>query len=102
MDTSYINPAIFQNFLNFSLFMGWYQRFLGLFPPSTQWLVSAIVLFSIIAAFFVLIRTHWLFLILLIILLPVIYPVLQAFFAGIFDFVMFLWHSVIAGMPKTT
>jgi hypothetical protein len=86
---------------NFAIFTNWYNLFLGLFPAQTHWLVSLIVLISIAAAFYVLIRTHWLFIIVLIILFPVIYPILQNFFWGIWQFVVFLWTSISTGIPKS-
>ncbi len=86
--------------LNFELFNRLYAQFLGLFPVSTQWLVSAIVLISIVAAFFVLIKSNWLFILVLIILLPATVPVLKEFFGGIYEFALQLLAAVQAGMPK--
>lgn len=101
MNTDVLNPSVFTNFLSMDLFMNGYQKFLGLFPSSVHWLVSLIVLISIIAAFVALIQTHWIFIVLAIILLPVIYPVLQSFFGGIWEFVSLLWTQVQNGIPKT-
>lgn len=100
MQTPNLNLLDFQNFVNLTFFTNLYSQFLNLFPAPTQWLVSVIVLISILAAFFVLIRTHWLFLILLILLLPFIYPVLLSFFGGIWQFVLFLWGTISNGIPK--
>lgn len=101
MNTDFIDPGIFMRFINMTLFTDLYNRFLGLFPPATHWLVSAIVLVSIIAAFFVLIKTDWLWLLLLIVLIPVIFPILRSFFFGIYEFVLYLWRIVLSGVPRT-
>jgi hypothetical protein len=100
MATSYLDPNWFTNFLNLNVFTGWYQGFLSLFPPALWWLVSAIVLISIIGAFFVLIRTHWLFLLILIIILPFLIPVFHNFFGEIYNFVLYLWNIIVSGAPK--
>lgn len=94
-----LDPNVFTNFLNLSFFTELYGKFLTLFPAPTQWLVSVIVLISIIAAFFVLVRTHWIFLIILIFLLPFIFPIVQSFFAGIYGFVLYLWGTISTGVP---
>ena len=87
--------------LNFDLFYTLYDRFLALFPESTQWLVSAIVLISIVAMFFVLIKSNWVFIEVLIFLFPMTVPVLREFFSGIYQFVIQLLDVVRAGMPRT-
>lgn len=96
-----LDPNTFVKLLNVNVFIDIYNQFLGLFPASTHWLVSLIILISIVAALFILISTNWLFLILAVILLPVIYPVLKNFFTEIYSFILYLWHIVGAGLPKT-
>jgi type IV secretory pathway TrbL component len=95
-----INPNAFLNFLNAGVFIDYYNKFLSLFPAQTHWLVSAIILASLIVAFFVLISSNWLFILVLIILLPVLYPVLKNFFGEIFIFLQYLWNVVSTGVPK--
>lgn len=96
-----LDPNAFVNFLNAGVFIDYYNKFLGLFPPSTHWLVSAILLASLAVAFFLLISSNWLFLIVLIILLPALYPILKNFFGEMYTFILYLWHAVSSGFPKT-
>ncbi len=77
-----------------------YEKFLSIFPTQLHWIVSLIVLVSLVMAFFVLIRFHWMFLLLLVILLPLAFPVLRSLFAGFYDFFAYLVHQVAVGMPK--
>lgn len=95
------DPNVFISALNFELFNRIYDQFLSLFPVSTQWLVSAIVLISIIAAFFMLVRFNWLFIIVIIILFPVTVPIIREFFGGIYQFVIHLLEAIQNGLPKT-
>jgi len=77
-----------------------YEKFLSIFPAPLHWVVSLIVLVSLVVAFITLIRFHWLFLLLLIILIPLAFPVLKSIFSGLYDFFFYLVHQVAAGMPK--
>ncbi len=77
-----------------------YEKFLTLFPTPLHWVVSLIVLVSLAVAFFTLIRFHWIFLLLLVILLPLAFPVMKSIFTGLYDFVFYLIHQVANGMPK--
>jgi hypothetical protein len=67
-----------------------YDRFLALFPPSVQWLVTLIVVIALVVGFISLISSSWLFLIVLILLLPAIIPVLQRFFGDLYRFFLYL------------
>ncbi|MGH8896560.1 MAG: hypothetical protein ACRDZ4_05915 [Egibacteraceae bacterium] len=67
-----------------------YDRFLALFPPPLQWLVTLIVVIALIVGFINLIRHSWLFLILLLLLLPAIFPILQRFFGDLYRFFLYL------------
>lgn len=96
-----LDPSAFMNLLNANVFVDFYNRFLGLFPASTHWLVSLIILISIVVALFMLISSNWLFIIVAIVLLPVIYPILKNFFTEIYSFAIYLWQMVDAGLPKT-
>jgi hypothetical protein len=67
-----------------------YDRFLSLFPPPVQWLVTLLVVIALVVGFISLISHSWLFLILLILLLPAIIPILQRFFADLYRFFLYL------------
>ncbi|MGH8903414.1 MAG: hypothetical protein ACRDYA_17510 [Egibacteraceae bacterium] len=67
-----------------------YDRFLALFPPPVQWLVTLIVVIALVIGFIRLISRSWLFLILLIVLLPAIIPLLQRFFGDLYRFFLYL------------
>ena len=95
-----LDPGSMTKWLNFSIFTQIYDKFLQLFPAPLHWLVSLIVLVAIVVAFFNLIRYHWMFLILLILLLPFIFPMLQSFFYGLYTLFYHLLTIVWAGAPK--
>ena len=76
-----------------------YEKFLGLFPVSLQWVVSLIVLVALVAAFYSLIRSNWIFLLLLVIVLPLAFPIFKNLFFGFYDFILYLVHQVATGMP---
>jgi len=95
-----LDPNAFIHFLNAGVFIDFYNRFLSLFPPSTHWLVSAIILVSLVVAFFLLISANWLFILVLIVLLPALYPVLKNFFGEMYTFLLYLWNTVSTGVPK--
>lgn len=95
-----LDPSQFTNLLNATLFIDIYNKFLGLFPPATHWLVSLILLVAIVVALVTLIMGNWLFLILAILLLPVLYPILKNFFGEMYTFVMYLWSTVSTNVPK--
>jgi hypothetical protein len=67
-----------------------YDRFLALFPPPVQWLVTLLVVIALVVGFINLIRHSWLFLIVLILLLPVVFPILQRFFSDVYRFFLYL------------
>lgn len=96
-----INVGALTELLNANIFIDLYNKFLGLFPESVHWLVSLIILVSIVVALFMLISSNWLFIILAIVLFPVVYPVLKNFFSEVFLFIQFLWNAVSNGAPKT-
>lgn len=74
----------------YDFFVNLYNQFLALFPEPLQWLITLIVVISLVIAFISLIRSNWLFLIVLILLLPVVFPVLQRFFADVYNFFLYL------------
>jgi hypothetical protein len=77
-----------------------YNQFLALFPLQIQWFVTLIVLIGLVVAFINLIRFNWLFLILLVLLLPVIFPILHTLIDQLYQFFLFLWGIVKAGAPQ--
>ncbi|HSH31126.1 MAG TPA: hypothetical protein VK963_00475 [Candidatus Saccharimonadales bacterium] len=74
----------------YTFFVNLYNQFLALFPPPLQWLITLLVVIGLVVAFVGLIRYNWLFLILLILLLPFIFPILQRLFADLFAFFLYL------------
>lgn len=78
-----------------------YNHFLGLFPPSIQWLITLAILIALVVAFINLISDNPLFIILLIILLPVIAPIFQSFVQGIYHFFLYLIHSLSTTAPSS-
>lgn len=70
--------------------VGLYDRFLSLFPEPVQWLVTLLVVIALVVGFISLISQSWLFLILLILLLPAIIPILQRFFGDLYRFFLYL------------
>lgn len=74
-----------------------YNQFLALFPQPLHWLISLMILIGLFIAFVNLIRFHWIFLLLLIILLPAIFPILQSLFADLYAFGVYLWQLVQSG-----
>lgn len=74
----------------YAFLVGLYSTFLSLFPAPVQWLVTFVVLIGLIAGFWVLVRHNWLFIILLVLLLPVFIPILQHFFSDLYNFFLYL------------
>jgi len=77
-----------------------YNGFLALFPMPVQWLVTLIVLVALVSAFIGLVRHNALFVIILIVLLPVLIPVLQHFFADLYNFFLFLVGQLKSTSPR--
>ncbi|PIZ00953.1 hypothetical protein COY62_00625 [bacterium (Candidatus Howlettbacteria) CG_4_10_14_0_8_um_filter_40_9] len=76
------------------IFFQLYDRFLSVFPVSTQWFVSLIVVISIVVAFYVLIRFHWVFILLLVILVPFLVPALKEVFTDFYQAFIFVWDKL--------
>lgn len=76
------------------IFYQLYDRFLSVFPVSTQWFVSLIVVISLITAFYVLIRFHWIFILLLVIFIPFIIPALREVFTDFYQAFAFVWDKL--------
>ncbi|HSX48394.1 MAG TPA: hypothetical protein VLF41_02750 [Candidatus Nanoarchaeia archaeon] len=74
----------------FSFFVNLYNQFLAIFPPPLQWLITLVVVIGLVVGFINLIRYNWIFLIVLILFLPIVVPVLQHFFADVYNFFLYL------------
>ena len=96
-----LDPSAFVKLLNANIFIDIYNKFLGLFPSQIHWLVSLIILVSLVGALIALISANWIFIIIAILLLPVLYPVLRNFFGEVYSFVLYLWQTVSTSLPKT-
>ena len=71
-----------------------YNQFLTIFPEQVHWLISLIILLSLAIAFIKLIRYHWLFIFILIILIPALIPIFKSFFLSLWNFILFVWAKV--------
>ncbi len=67
-----------------------YNQFLSIFPAPLHWLITLIVIIGLVAAFINLIRYNWIFLVILILLLPAIVPILGGFFRDLYQFFLYL------------
>lgn len=83
----------------YNTLVSYYNAFLSIFPPSLQWLVTLIILISLGAALFSLIRQNILFLILLVVLLPFLLPIIFRFFADLIAFLVYLFDLLRASVP---
>jgi hypothetical protein len=84
----------------YQTFVDIYTSFLSLFPVQLQWVITLLFLIGLVGAFIALIRYNALFLILLILLLPFVAPILQRFFQDLYNFFLYLVHSLSAQAPK--
>lgn len=75
------------------IFQKWYDIFLGLFPPEVQWLVSLIVVISLLVSFWVLIKTHWIFLLIFVVLLPITIPAFKDVFQTLYSIFLYIWSK---------
>jgi len=70
-----------------------YTQFLNFFPAVLHPIISIIVVAVIVYSIFQVLRSNFLYLILLVILLPASVPVLQSIWQGILDLLKFLLHT---------
>ncbi len=84
----------------YDIFVNFYNAFLAIFPPPLQWLVTLLVVVGLVAAFINLIRYNWLFLIVLIVLLPFLFPVLQHLFADLYNVFVYLVGILGISAPR--
>ena len=85
----------------YNYFVNLYNQFLAIFPAPLQWVVTLLVVVGLVIAFINLIRFNWIFLIVLIILLPAIFPILQRFFADLYNFFLYLLQVLKVTAPTT-
>ncbi len=77
-----------------------YNNFLAIFPVQLQWIVTLLVIIGLVMAFINLIRFNGIFLIVLIVLLPAIFPILQHFFSDVYNFFLYLLQLLKLTAPK--
>ncbi len=69
-----------------------YTRFLGLFPPVLHPIISIILVIVVVYAIIQVLKKDFIYLIVLVILLPASVPVLRSVGQGIIDLIKFLLH----------
>jgi hypothetical protein len=74
----------------YDFFVNTYNQFLAIFPAPLQWLITLLVVVGLVIGFINLIRTNALFLIVVVLLLPAFIPILQRFFADLYNFFLYL------------
>ena len=84
----------------YQFLVGLYNAFLAIFPPSLQWLITLALVIGLVSAFLGLLRGNLVLLIVLILVLPFIAPILQHFFADIYNFFLYLIHQLSATVPR--
>ena len=94
-----IDMGSFANYLNANVFIDFYNQFLAYFPSYTHWLVSLIILGVVVFVFYRLITSNLLFIILVIILMPALWPVLKNFSMEVYSFGLYLWEMARTGLP---
>ena len=63
-----------------------YEHFIGIFPINIQWIISLIIFVFIILAVIDLVKRNFVFLLLLILLIPASIPLLKSIFQGLIAF----------------
>lgn len=74
----------------YDFFVNTYNQFLAIFPAPLQWLITLLVVIGLVVGFINLIRTNALFLIVVVLSLPAFIPILQRFFADLYNFFLYL------------
>lgn len=74
----------------YDFFVNTYNQFLMIFPAPLQWLITLLIVIGLVVGFINLIRTNALFLIVVVLLLPAFVPILQRFFADLYNFFLYL------------
>jgi hypothetical protein len=71
-----------------------YNNFLGFFPPDIHWVVTLAIILAIIVLFVNLIKENILFALLLIPVVPALWPVVTHFFGDLAAFFVYLLDTV--------
>lgn len=74
----------------YQLLVNAYYQIISGFPAPLQWLLSLAILVGVVVLFMHLIRSSWIWLLVLVLLLPVFIPILWRIFLDIWDFILFL------------
>ncbi|MGI5827933.1 MAG: hypothetical protein ACOX6V_02815 [Patescibacteria group bacterium] len=67
-----------------------YSQFIGIFPSQIQWLISLAIFVAIVIAVVDLVKKNFIWLLLLIILIPASIPLLRSIFSGLVTFLQYL------------
>jgi hypothetical protein len=67
-----------------------FNRFVAVFPPDIQWLVTLLVLIGLVGALIGLVRRHLIFILLAIFLVPFIVPVIGQLVSDVVQFIGYL------------
>lgn len=67
-----------------------YGQFLGFFPEGSRWIVSVVLAALLVFAIFQIIKRNFIWLILLVILLPASLPILSNIWENLVEFIKFL------------
>jgi len=86
----------------FQVLVNAYNAVIASFPPALQWLLTVALLVGVAVLFVHLIRSSWLFVLLLILLLPVLFPLVWSVFLGIWHFLLYLLVQVGLRVPAST
>ena len=76
-----------------------YNHFLTFFPPDIHWVVTLAIIMVMIGFFVALIRQNILFGFLLLLLVPVFWPVIMHFFTDLGNFFVYLLHTAHETKP---
>lgn len=67
-----------------------YNQFMGIFPEDMRWVVSLVLAIIVIYSIFQVIKKNFIFIILLVILLPASLPILDNLWDSVVEFIKFL------------
>ena len=67
-----------------------YNQFIGIFPQSVQWVVSVVLAVFLVFAIYKVLKRNFIYLILLVVLLPASLPILKHVWASLVEFLKFL------------
>ena len=78
----------------YQLLVNAYNQIISAFPAPLGWLLTVALLVGVVALFVHLIRSSVLWVILLLLLLPVLFPLVWSVFLGIWHFILYLLVQV--------